>query len=204
MFLPVILGFPDCSCQLASGEDVPYAAGWLPILGHMLTAWEYGKDMDMEGLDVAQTLRTIDSLVFNYTKGLCLWMPMGFKHSFSTIYRYNWFELFSYIYIQSLWMNLYLGWPYDDAVPQALLQWSAFALPCEDSQKLLVGRWGMDVQEKQKLDIFAAEGWLAREVGSKSYRGQSISSEAKTIWDNALGCTTWLPLFAVKHWWLKR
>lgn len=53
------------------GEDVPYAAGWLPIMGHMLTASKYGKD----------------------------------------------------------------------------------------SQKLLVGRWGMDVQEKQKLDIFAIEAF---------------------------------------------
>jgi len=153
----------------------------------MLTAWEYGKDMDVEGLDVgSQTIRTIDSLVFNYVHQRPMFMDAyGFQVYVFQIYRYKWFELYNYVYIQSLWTNLYLGWPYDDAVPQALLQWSGFALPCEDSQKLLVGRWGMDVQEKQKLDIFAAEGWLAREVGSKSYRGQSISSDAKTIWDNA-------------------
>jgi hypothetical protein len=77
MFLPVILGFPDCSCQLASGEDVPYAAGWLPILGHMLTAWEYGKDMDMEGLDVgSQTIR-FSTTPKAYVCG-CLWVSSTF------------------------------------------------------------------------------------------------------------------------------
>ena len=87
----MILGFPDCSCQLASGEDVPYAAGWLPILGHMLTAWEYGKDMDVEGLDVgSQTIRTIDSLVFNYVHQRPVFMDAyGFQVYVFQIYRYN-------------------------------------------------------------------------------------------------------------------
>eukprot|EP00435_Cladocopium_sp_Y103_P068298 s670_g31.t1 len=53
------------------GEDVPYAAGWLPIFGHILAVREYMKD----------------------------------------------------------------------------------------NQKLVLGRWGMDVQDKQKLDVFAAEGF---------------------------------------------
>ena len=41
----------------ASGEDVPYATGWLPIMGHMLTASKYGKDVDM-GLDVGSQFRS--------------------------------------------------------------------------------------------------------------------------------------------------